>query len=190
MASSDVQIANLALQKLGSPSRIESLSQDSPNARTLNLAFIPIRDAEIRRYDWGFAIKRTSIAADSDQTEWGDWNQYALPSDYLRFIRDDESGQRVDWKREGNFIISRDSSPLYIRYLARITDANTFDALFVEALAAKLAYQTCKEITGSTTQQGVCKQDYDFAIAEAKRTGAIEEPAKDFPEDDWINSML
>ena len=38
MAVSEVSIANAALQKLGSPSRLESLTQDHPNARTMNAA--------------------------------------------------------------------------------------------------------------------------------------------------------
>jgi len=186
MATSDVAIANLALQKLGSPKRLESLTQDHPNARSMNACYASIRDGELRRYDWGFAIQRASIAADSSQTTWGGWNRYALPNDYLRLIRDDESGQNVDWRIEGTFIVTADAAPLDIRYMARITDPNTFDALFIESLASKLAYQTCKEITGSTTQQSVCKQDYDWAVAEAKRCGSIEKPAQEFAEDDWI----
>lgn len=190
MAVSKVLIANVALQKLGSPTRLESLTQNHPNARTMNAAYNTIRDAEIRRYDWGFAIKRVSIAADPDQTEWGQWNRFSLPGDYIRLIRDDETGKSVDWRIEGQFIVTADAAPLSIRYLARIEDPNFYDSLFIEALAAKLAYQTCKEITGSTNQQAICKDDYDFAIAEAKRTGAIEKPAQDAPEDDWVNVRL
>lgn len=196
MATSDVAIANLALQKLGSPKRLESLTQDHPNARSLNACYTLIRDAELRRYDWGFATRRASIAADSSQTEWGDWDRYSLPNDFIRLIRDDESGLAVDWRieagseDEGTFIISADASPLEIRYIARVTDPNSFDSLFIEAFASKLAHQTCKEITGSTNQQAMCKQDYDFAIAEAKKYGAIEKPAQDFPEDSWITARL
>lgn len=189
MTTSNVEIANLALQKIGAR-RIESLTQDVSNARSMNAAFTKIRDQELRRYDWGFAIARASIAADSDQTEWGDWNRYALPNDYIRLLRDDESGQAVDWRIEGLFIVTADAAPLDIRYIARIEDPNYFDALFIEALAAKLAFQTCKEITGSTTQQGAAKADYDWAIAEAKRSGAIEKAAQEAPEDSWINVRL
>ena len=185
MATSNVAIANLALQKLGTK-RIESLTQDHPNARSISACFATIRDQEIRRYDWGFAIKRASIAADSEQTTWGAWNRFSLPNDYIRLIRDDETGQRVDWRIEGQYIVTGDSAPLDIRYLARIEDPNVFDVLFIEAFAAKMAQQCCKEITGSNSLLQAMKVDYDFAIAEAKRTGAIEKPAQDFPEDDWI----
>lgn len=185
MATSQVAIANAALQKLGT-SRIESLTQDDPNARSMNAAYTRVLEAELRRYRWGFAIKRASIAADSDQTEWGGWNRFSLPNDYLYLIRDDETGFAVDWRIEGLFIVTADAAPLSIRYVANITDPSFYDSLFREAFACKLALDTCKEITGSSASQQACKQEYDWAIAEAKKAGAIEREALAFPEDDWI----
>ena len=191
MATSKVQIANAALQKLGAK-RIESLTQDSANARSMNAAFEGVRDSMFRRYDWSFAIRRASIAADAAQTEWGSWNRYSLPADFIRLIRDDESGTNLDWRiesgaeGEGAFIVTADSSPLEIRYVAKVEDPNQFDVLFVEALEHKLAAETCEEITGSTSKQQRLDAAYDQAIAEAKRVGAIEKPAQDFPEDDWL----
>jgi hypothetical protein len=189
MAISNVAIANLALQKLGSSRKLESLTQDHPNARTLNLAFEPVRRAELRRYDWSFAIKRESIAEDGDEPTWGDWNQFSLPNDFLRLLRDDESGIAVDYKVEGRFILSKNAAPLEIRYIADIDDPNFYDSLFVEAFASKLAFQCCEEITQSTSKQDRCRADYDDAIAEAKRIGAIEKEAVELPEDEWISSM-
>jgi len=190
MAVSEVSIANAALQKLGSPTRLESLSQDHPNARTMNAAFARVRDTELRRYTWGFAIARASIAADGDQTEWGEHNRYSLPNDFLRLLRDDETGQQTDWRQEGLFVVSDDDSPLEIRYIAQITDPNSMDSLFREAFACKLAHDTCKEVTGSTDLKDSLKADYKEAIAEAKRVGAVEKPAEEFPEDSWVNARL
>lgn len=185
MALSTVAIANRALQKLGA-GRVESLTQNHPNARSMNAAFATVRDAELRRYNWGFAIKRASIAADGDGPEWGDWNRYSLPGDYISLIRDDETGVAVDWKIEGLFILSADEAPLDIRYIARIEDPNYYDALFVEAFACKLALECCQEITQSTSKKASIEADYDFAIREAKRLGSIEKPAQEFPEDSWL----
>lgn len=189
MATSDVAIANLALQKLGAK-RIESLTQDHPNARSLNTAYTSIRDAELRRYAWGFSVARASIAADGAQTTWGSWNRFSLPNDFIRLIRDDETGQAPDWRIEGLYIVTADAAPLQIRYISRVTDPNAFDSLFLEAFACKLALQTCKEITGSTTTKTDVNGDYRFAIAEATRVGAIEKEAQQFPEDDWIGARL
>lgn len=193
MAVSKVQIANRALQKLGA-SRIASLTENSPNARSMNAAFDLVRDAELRRYHWQFATRRATIAADATDTSWGDWNRYTLPNDYIALILDDESDQATDWRIEsdadGLYVITADASPLYIRYVARVDDPNQYDALFIEALASKLAYECCEEITQSASKKDRAAQDYDFAISEAKRLGAIERPAKKFPEDDWVNARL
>lgn len=189
MAQSKVALANTALQKLGA-ARIESLTQDKPNARSMAAAFNHVLRAEIRRYDWSFAIKRASIAADGDDPTWGDFNQYSLPNDFIRLLRDDETGQAVDWKIEGRFILSRDEAPLEIRYIAFVEDPTMWDASFDEAFACKLALQCCEEITQSTSKKGGIQADYDTEIAEAKRTGAIEKGSQEFPEDDWINARL
>ena len=186
MAVSKVQIANRALQKLGAK-RISSLEQDHPNARSMNAAFELVRDTELRRYAWSFAIKRDSIAADGDDSLWGNWNRYSLPNDFIRLIRDDESGSHVDWKIEGLYILSKDASPLEIRYIARIEDPNYYDALFIEAFAGRLASQCYTEIKdSSTTDKESVKDDYKADIAEAKRVGAIEKEAQEFPEDEWL----
>lgn len=191
MATSDTQIANWALKKLGA-GRIESLTQDHPNARSINAVYSPVRDAELRRYDWNFAIRRDSIAEDSADALWGGWNRYTLPNDYVRLLRDDESGASVDWKIEsdttGRYILTTTASPLKIRYVAAVTDPNQFDALFAEALAAKLALECCEEITQSSSKKDRAQYDYDQAIAEAKRVGAIEKQAQEAPEDPWLQA--
>lgn len=189
MAISKVAIANRALQKLGEGS-ISSLSQDNPSARTINQAYDITRRAELRRYHWSFAIKRDSIAADAADTAWGDWNRYSLPNDFLRLIRDDETGQAPDWRIEGLYIVTADAAPLDIRYIADIDDPNYYDALFIEAFASKLAMEICKQVTGSTSAKAQAKIDYDDAIAEARRIGAIEKAAQEFPEDTWLNARL
>jgi hypothetical protein len=188
MATSNVQIANLALQKLGQSRKLESLTQDHPNARSMNLAFEPTRDALLRRYAWSFAIHRESIAADANGPAWGNWNRYSLPGDFLRLLRDDESGIETDWKIEGLYILSADSSPLQFRYIRKITDPTYYDAMFVEAFACALALRTCKEITGSNALIAELKDDFDTAIEEAKNAGALEKRTEDEADDDWVTA--
>lgn len=190
MATSKVAIANRALQALGVSRKLESLDQDHPNARTLKLAFDAARDALLRRYTWGFAKKRDSIAADADQTAWGEHNRYTLPNDFIRLIRDNESGQQVDWKIEGQFIVTDDAAPLDILYIARIDDPNAYDSLFAETLSLFIAMRTCEEITQSTSKMAAVKIDFNDAVEEAKKIGAIEKEAQEFPEDEWLTARL
>jgi len=186
MAISKVLIANRALQKLGAR-RIAALDDvNDPNARSMNNAYDTVLASELRRYPWSFAIARQSIAADVTDSLWGGWNRFPIPNDFIRLIRDDESGFQVDFKIEGNFILSANAAPLEIRYIAKIDDPNLYDALFVEAFACKLAMECGFEINHSDSGKQDAKQDYKFAIDEAKRVGAIEKEAQDFPEDEWI----
>jgi hypothetical protein len=189
MATSKVAIANLALQKLGAK-RLESLTQDHPNARTISACFDAMRDKLLRQYDWSFAIKRASIAETEGVLEWGDWNAYSKPNDFIRLLRDDESGLEVDWKIEGEYILSADTAPLEIRYIARIEDPNQYDTAFIDALASLIAFQCCEEVTGSTGKQDRARASMDEAIDEGRRTGAIEKPAQESPEDDWVTARL
>jgi hypothetical protein len=188
VTTSNVSIANEALQLLGSSRKLESLTQDHPNARTMNAAFERTRQSLIRRYEWSFAKKRASIAADGDQTVWGEHNRYSIPNDYLRLTRNNETGFSVDWQIEGGFIVTDDDSPLEVIYIADIDDPNAQDSLFREAFANRLAFVTCKEITGSTDLHRVLNGDFKDVIAEAKQTNAIEKPAQGQNEEDdtWL----
>lgn len=188
MTVSNVSIANRALQKLGSK-RIESLSQDHPNARSLNTAFEPVRNALIRKYPWSFAIARASVAADAADTLWGSLNRYALPADFARLLRDDETGVRVDWKIEGRFIVTQDAAPLEFRYISIVTDPTNFDPSFAELLSTVLAMETCEDVTGSTGKLESLKGVYARDLADAKNANAFETGAIESLEDDWILSM-
>ena len=191
MTVSNVSLANRAIQILGSTATIESLTEDSPNARTMNRALEPRRRALIRRFRWGFAIVRDSVAADGDQTLFGELNKYALPADYLRLLRDvDMPDYRKDWRIEGRFIVTADDSPLEFRYIADIDDPTLWDALFFEALAHDIAHETCKEVTGSTSAKQDIKDDLKDILAQAKQIGSIEEDPTEGLDDDWLLARL
>jgi hypothetical protein len=190
MAVSTVSIANRALQRIGAKS-IESLTQDSPNARSISKAYEHVRRALIRRYRWSFAIKRASVAADVDGTAWGGLNRFSLKNDHLRLIRDkDHPDLRKDWKIEGTSIVTADASPLQYRYIADITDPSLMDASFVEAFALALAAAICKEVTGSEAEVRSVREELREAVNMAKNDNAIEEDPQVSVQDDWLDAMI
>jgi hypothetical protein len=109
-----------------------------------------------------------------------------MPSDCLRILGDDDQDTQKDWRIEGRTIVTDDDSPLYIRYVADVTDTGQFDALFVEALASKIGYELCEKITQSSSKKESVFRDYTLAIREAKRVNAIEKRSDEPPEDDWV----
>ncbi len=185
--ASDVEICNRALQKLGAK-HITSLSEDSRNGRSCNLAYGPCRLAELRAHPWSFAVARATLAADADGPTWGKANSFTLPALWLRMVDDyfEDNSLTKDWEIEGKKIFTDDSAPLYIRYIYNVTDPQEMDALFREALACKLAWEMCEEITQSNAKKDSLESDYEKAIRQAKRINAIEKSSAQTPDSEWI----
>ena len=189
--ASEVEICNRALQKLGA-TRITSLTEDSRNGRACNACFYVLRDSELRNHPWNFAIKRVQLPANSAAPLFGYDNSFQLPSDFLRLLPPDPKWNRndLDWHIEGRAIYTDDAAPLNVRYIYQVTDPNSFDPLFREVLAAKMAWEMCEEITQSNTKQSSAKSDYVDMIRLAKRTNAIENVPVDAPYDLWLSVRL
>lgn len=198
--TSDVSICNRALQKLGAAS-ITSLDDNNVRGRAMNLAFEPVRDAELRRHRWRFAIKRTSIARLVAAPDSGFSYQYQVPNDFLRLIEGGDIASTADlsdyrgvsgaaYSVENGRILTNYSSPLAIRYIARITDASLFDSAFCEALSARLAVETCETITESTQKKADLFRDYQVAIREAVRANSLEVASEAIADDTWVLARI
>lgn len=187
--ASEVDICNRAIQKVGGK-RIASLSEDSTNARACNAAYDALRQAELRANAWSFAIDRASIAADADEPEFGMAYSYTQPSDCLRVLDPYPYADfnSRDWQIEGRKIYTDMTAPLEIRYIADVTEVSTMDALFREALAAKIAIEICEQITQSNTKKAALLAEYKDIIAQARKVNAFEKIAQTPPEDSWITA--
>lgn len=187
MSSSDVDICNRALQKIGA-GRITSLTEDSPAARDCNASYNILRRSELRGHVWSFAVKRAQLPLLSAGPIFQFANAYQMPADCLRILGDDNQDTQKDWRIEGRMIITNDPAPLFIRYVSDVTDSGLFDGLFVEALASKIGYEICERITQSSSKKESVFRDYTMAIRDAKRINAIEKQSDEPPEDDWVLS--
>jgi hypothetical protein len=187
MATSEVSICNLALQKLGA-ARIVSMSENSRNAKTVNACYEALRDTELRKYLWNFAKRRASLAASSTAPAFTFAHAFPVPADSLRVIKPVRLG--LDWTIEqhdgGVAILTNDGAPLQIRYLARVTNPALFDPSFVEMLACKIAWHCCEDITQSNTKKAALTEEYNVHRADARRTNAFELPSLEEPEDSWL----
>lgn len=184
--ASEVDICNRALQKLGA-SRITNLTEDSRNARECNVAYEPLRDAELRRHVWNFARKRARLPASATAPAFGYNFRYTLPADFIRLHPGVEAN---DWQIEYDAILTNHPAPLDIVYICRVEDPNRMDALFREALAARLAYELCEVITQSNTKKAEARSEYLDIIQDAKRVNAIENVSAVPPDDEWEEAWL
>lgn len=185
--ASTVGICNRALQKLGAK-RITSLSDDSVNARACNAAYESCKLALLEEHEWGFALDRAELAADSDEPDFGRAYSYTLPSDFIRLAHPypEDNGNDLDWIIEGRKIYTDDAAPLEVRYIYNVTDPQEMTALFREALSAKLALELCEELTQSNTKKDSLKDDYEKALRAAKRSNAMQRVSGEPPEDTWV----
>jgi hypothetical protein len=202
MASSDIQIANRALQKLGSTTQITSFNDPTQAARTMNVAYQPVRDAELRRRRWKFSITRANLPALSTVPLNGVYSaQFELPANCLRVLEvgdywpgADTSDYRnrsvAEWTIEGGMILTNIAAPLSLRYIQQITVAGLFDSAFCEAFAARLAWETCEQITQSTDKRKLAENEYKRAILEATQANALETVSEFKADDSWMMARI
>lgn len=200
--ASQTEIANLALSFLGA-GQIINITDDNTKAQVLNAEYEHVKNAELRKHTWRFAIKRDSLSALTSTPVSGPYTQeYQLPTDCLKVLMCGDSYPGMDmsdyrtgptdndYVLEGNKILSNLPAPLAIRYVYRVTDTGLFDASFVIAFAAMLAWKCCERITQSTDKRRLAQNEYDEAIQSALRANAIEKPPEYPADSSWVLSRI
>ena len=175
--TTDNDVCNQALDLLREAPLTDYLTDDTPESRWFIRNYATARDAELEEHPWKFALKRASIPADATAPTF-DWAyRYAVPGDFkalARFTYDGTfEGTPVPHEIEGAWILTNLSSTIKIVYVYAITDPTLFSALFVEALAAKLATKMAHWMTGKASMVQVAGAAYQTAIARAKRANAL-----------------
>jgi|TARA_R110000782_G_scaffold97360_1_gene182189 hypothetical protein len=186
MATSVVQIVNNALVKIGA-NAILTLTEDTEAARAANLVYDQIRDACIRDHVWNFAVNRVELAQNSTAPAFGFSYQYNLPSDCLRVLQMDDMSTL--YKIEGGKLLTDDGTAK-ILYLARVEDVNLFDAMFVEALSARLAAELSVTLSESNTLYSNMMEMYQRKISDARSMDAQESGYIEIVADTWLDSRV
>ncbi len=188
--SSETEICNRALQKLGDESIGAFGDTDSKAARECLKAFAPLRKSELRKYPWSFAINMQALAASSVAPVWKWDTAFPLPDDFERLLEIEDLGanEYQMGQHEGVKAIFCDlasTAACNIRYVADVDEVPLWDSAFTEAFVAKLAMELGEVLTASSSKVELARTHYETAIREAKASNAIEQPPEDFPEDDW-----
>ena len=147
----DIQICNLALARLGD-SRITALDDATAQAQYCSLFYAQTVEELQTEFDWQFCRKLASLTADATPPAFGYTRRFAVPSDFLRLIRlngIDEDENFSKWEIVDGFIHTDLAAPAQIEYIAKVTAAEKFPAVFIEILSAKLAANLAMPLTGS-----------------------------------------
>ncbi|MEW5705085.1 MAG: hypothetical protein AB1781_10960 [Pseudomonadota bacterium] len=188
MSSSEIEICNLALTRLGH-SAITAFSEASVGASLAKLHYANTRDAVLRAHPWNFAIRRVMLAQETTTPAFEYTYQYALPADFLKIVRTDldAQGYSVDYRIEGRKLLT-DEGTIGIEYIARIEDVAQFDPMFVDCLAARLAAEIGTKLTDNAQMIRTAWEIYGEKIREARSVDAQEGTPRDIIADEWLLS--
>jgi len=169
--ATEVSICANALRRLGDDA-ITSLTDDTERARLCNAFYSDARDAVLRSHPWNFAITRATLAQLSDTPAYGFNYQYALPTNpyCLRVLEMEYKDYifKVENVATHGRVLLTDEGTAKILYIARITDTNLFDAMFVDTLTAKLAVDLAYPVTNSMQVQTNMQKLYQLKLSEAR----------------------
>lgn len=180
--SSQVEICNLAIGKLGSTSFITDIDdENSKTAAYCRLFYAPTRDALLRSHLWKFARKRAVLAPLVDEPLFDGGRYFQLPTDCLRVVGTDMDYQDSygRWFVEGNKIVA-DTTVLNIVYIAKIEDESMYDPLFVQAFSLYLAHEMCQALVQSESAKGNLANEMQAAIIRAAHAGSTEQDGQAF----------
>lgn len=188
MPVSEISICNSALIKIGADV-ISALSQDTKSARCLNAVFDQVRDEVLRSHPWNFAITRSSLTPTANTPVYEYDYEYSLPSDCLRVLGFDvdDDYETPEYVIEDGKILSN-YSEMKLRYVYRNEDPSSWDPMFAEALAWRLAQQVAYALTQSASVVAYAAAGYERALAFARSTDGSEGTLKGLIADSWTTS--
>jgi hypothetical protein len=181
MATSEVAICNSALAKVG-VERILDLNEDTVQARLCKEQYGKVRDDLLRSHPWNFAIKRATLVANTTTPAYEFSYTLPLPNDCLRVL--EVNGENIQWQKEGQALVSNEQT-LGIKYIAQITVAGEFDAIFREVLACKLAYDLSYSFVQSVTLKQLLKAEYEDKLRTARSYDGQEGSTRQVYAKDW-----
>ncbi len=185
MPSTDIEIINMAFTRCGA-SPITALDDANDKARLALEYYEPTVQLTLRKHPWNFAVKRVSLAQDTETpvNEWA--HQYTLPADpyCLRVLQINEG--RDNYVIEGRKILT-DAATVYLRYVARVNETE-FDPMFVRVLVLELAATFTYRLTISEAQRNSIIQELQqIVLPDARFADAMEE--REPVDDVAVNSI-
>ena len=193
---SSVKIANMALSHVGAKSSIESFTENSAEARQVNLWYDYSRLQALEAFNWNFARKRITLAVHSEAAPTDIWAyRYQYPADCI-LVREiaNPAGKLADAvpfdievDATGNEkTILTDVQDAKLVYTFDVTAPSLFSAFFVEVLSHLLAYHITFSITGDLKLKAAQLQIYMALMNKAPAHNANEAMGAAPREAPWI----
>ena len=188
--ASKLNIINQALSKLGEPP-IESLSEDTKQAREALLIYDDKRQTLLQEHKWNFAIKRAALAALPAAPLYEYEGAFQIPTDSLRVIslEFENDGQ---WEVEGQTILSHQTGTINIKYISDVVSEDLMTAQFRETFAAFLAWSLAESLVKTSTVKDQLGQEYSDKLRTARSMDGAEADSyiREISKGSWINARI
>ena len=182
--ASQVDICNIALGLLGA-NKIGSISEGSTESMACQNNWSVSRDATLASMHWSFARKRAELSQSSTDPAFTWDYQYPLPADFLAPVVVNE-GSEPKWVIEGSMLLTNEDE-VELVYIYRVQNTALYSALFVDALAARLAADIAPAVTRDFALQQKMMQLFDFKVGRAFDHDAAREMEYERPDMDQDN---
>ena len=193
-----VKIGNMALSNIGSAASIESLTEESAEAKQINLWYDFARQQCLAALDWNFARKRATLTTDADDPPSFDWNfRYQFPVDALAIRKlvnpvsktDDAVPFELETNEAGTTkTIVTDMEDAIAVYTFDLTNTAMFSPLFVNAFSFLLAHYIALTLTGKKAIKDDAMQKYFITLRVAEALNANEHVSAPPREAEWIRA--
>lgn len=190
MATSEIQICNSALSKLG-VEQILNFSDPSKAAKLCKNQYPIKRDELMRSHPWNFAMARVELGPLAETPVFRWQFQFQLPADVARVWQTDFERETLnEWTVEGDRLMC-DVDGVKILYSKKVTDVTKFDGAFVEVLALSLAADLAYPLVQSTSLKDSILAELQIKLRDARSFDAQEGFFRNVPEaSTFINSRF
>jgi hypothetical protein len=187
MASSEVDIVNIALTAHLGARSIEDFNDNSKEAKLARTSYNDIRKSVMRAHPWNCCMKRTSISTLEDAPVWGFDYAYQTPVDCLRVLEVNGETWLESWQVENNQIVTDLSPPIEIRYIFDNTSVGSYDPEFIDALSYKLAYSWVEPLVKAANLKKLMFDFYKAALSSARGTDGQEGSPRKIEANRWLD---
>lgn len=175
MAITDVQICNLAFNKLGHEGVITSIGEDSTEGALTLRYYEYVRDTLLSEHTWNFCVSRATLSRDATNPDFEFSYQYLLPANFVRPIAlyDSNEPYKIEVKSDGTKRLLTDETVVNLIYVLKQEDVSQFSPQFVDALICRLAAEMAQVISHDSGKSQALFAESELKLKKAKRTDGM-----------------
>lgn len=173
MATTNIDIVNLALSKIGSAT-ISDWNEATKERRTATAIYENMRDRLLEMYPWNFAMKRVALSSVGSAPSFEFTYAYVLPTDCIRVYELYEYPLEPYAVEGGYLLTDLAAANVKIRYIAKIETEASFPPSFVNVFALAIAAEIAPILTGDRNMRISLLNELTMEVRNAYVLNAIE----------------